>query len=189
MSRVLIGALVGGIALFAWSYAAWMFLDIHRLDRDPLLSNEDAVIQALAGEERGVYWIPGAKADHDMDSPEHKEWEEKYKRGPRGFLVFDPEGGEPMSAKTMAIGGGINILVALVIALILKGSGVRSFFGRFFMVVGIGIVVALVMDVSNWNWMNYPLDWTRGFVIDHVAGMAIVGFLLAMIVRPGSDAG
>ena len=184
MVRVLIAAFVGGVVLFFWSFSAWMFLGLHDLDRDPLLQNEDGVIAALDGEERGVYWIPGSKMDHDMDSPEHKEWEAKYKRGPRGFLVFDPSGGEPMSAKTMGIGGAINILVALVVAWMLKGSGIPSFFGRWLQVIGIGLVVTLVMDASNWNWQNYPLDWTRGFVLDHMGGFAILGFVLALIVTP-----
>ena len=190
MQRVLIGALVGGVALFVWQYAAWMFLDVHKLDVNPKLKHEDAVVAALKGEVRGVYWIPGGdQADRDPEGEAYMAWEQKHKAGPRGFLVFDPEGGEPMSVQTMGIGAACNILVALIAALMLAGASIRSFFGRFFLVVGIGLIVVLVQDVPNWNWQNFPDDWTRGAIIDHLAGMAIVGFLLALIVRPKSVVG
>lgn len=183
MARVLIGALVAGIVLFAWQWAAWTVLEIHKLDADPLLKQEDAVVAALDGEARGVYWIPGAQQTHDTDSPEYKAWEEKYKRGPRGFLIYDPEGADPMDTRTMLIGGATTLLIGLVLALMVRGARHRTFLGRWLLVIGVGLVLALVMDVQGWNWQNMPDDWTRGYVIEHVAGMAIVGFLLALIVK------
>ena len=68
-------------------------------------------------------------------------------------------------------------------------SAIRSFFGRWLQVVAIGVVIALVRDVSNWNWQGYPMDWTRGYVMDHVGGMVLLGFLMALIVTPSERPG
>lgn len=184
MRRVLLGALVGGLLLFAWTFAGWMFLGIHKLDVEPVLANEEAVVQALAGTERGVYWIPGGSQDAKPDSDEYKAWEEKHKKGPRGFLVFNPEGADPMSTTVMGIGLLVQFLVALIVALILYSASIRSFVGRFLVVLGIGVVVALIMDVQMWNWQDYPDDWTRGALIDHLGGMGLLGIVLGAIVRP-----
>jgi hypothetical protein len=163
-----------------------MFLDIHTLDVEPVLANEDAVIEALKGAEKGVYWIPGMEQEamKDDSTPEYEAWAEKHKRGPRGFLILDPEGGEAMDTKVMGIGGAIAFLVSLFTALIVKGTRTRSFLGRFFLCVGIGIVVVLMMDVQNWNWMNYPLDWTRGFAIDHLGSFALLGIVFGALLKP-----
>lgn len=190
MKRVLIGAVVGAIVLFVWQYAAWMFLGIHSMDHEPVLAKEDAVIAALEGTEHGVYWLPGiSEADHkDPDSEGFKAWEKKYERGPRASIVYDPEGGTPMSPKVMGMGFVINVFIVLVVALMLRAAGIGSLFGRVVFVAGFGVFTALVMDIQNWNWMNYPNDWTRGFIIDHIAGMAILGVVLAFIVKPDEPA-
>jgi len=190
MVRILIAALVGGIALFVWQFAAWMFLDIHRLDVEPVLESEAAVIEALKDTERGIYWLPGmTQADQkDPESEAYKAWEAKHEKGPRGFVVFNPEGGEAMGATSMAIGGGIAFLIAFAVALILRGTALRTYIGRVSLCVGIGVVIVLVMDVQNWHYMGYPVDWTRGFIIDHVGGMAVLGIVLGAIVRPGRPA-
>ena len=44
--------------------------------------------------------------------------------------------------------------------------------------------VLLVMDVQNWNWMNYPLDWTRGFALDHLGSFALLGIVTGAILKP-----
>ena len=190
MVRILIAALVGGIALFVWQYATWMYLDIHHLDVEPVLAGEDAVIEALKDTERGIYWLPGmTQADQmDRESEGYKAWAEKHKKGPCGFLVINPEGGEPMSATILAIGGGIAFLIAFVVALILRGTALRTYIGRVCLCVGIGVVIALVMDVQNWNYMHFPDDWTRGNIIDHVGGMTVLGIVLGAIVRPSRPA-
>ena len=185
MKQVIIGGVVGGILLFVWQFAAWMFLGIHEQEQEPLLDNETAVVSALKGTERGVYWIPGLKQeDHkDAESPAYKAWEKRYEAGPRAWIVYDPEGAKPMDAKLLAMGGVAAILIALLSAWLLRTASISGFFGRFVFVVGLGVFAALVMDIQGWIWMNHPTEWTRGFVLDHLGGMAVVGLALAVIVK------
>jgi len=185
MKQIIIGGVVGGILLFVWQFATWMFLGIHDQEQEPLLDNEAAVVTALQGTERGVYWIPGLKQEHheDPESDEYKAWEKKYESGPRAFVVYDPDGAKPMDARSMAMGGGVAILIGLVSAWLLKKASISGFLGRWVFVLGLGVFIALVMDVQGWIWMNHPTDWMRGFVIDHIGGMAVVGLALALIVK------
>jgi len=184
MGRVLVGGIVGGIVLFGWQYVAWMLLPIHHLDVEPMLQREDAVIEALQGEKHGVYWIPGMRQDTEPGSDAYKAWEEKHKKGPVGFLLYNPEGGEPMGARQMGIGGALCVLIALVLSVMLRASGAGGI-GRFLLVLGVGIVLVLFMDAQTWNWQGYPMDWTRGHALDHLGGMALLGLVLSMIVtRP-----
>ena len=186
MGRIIVGALVAGLAMFMWSFACWMFLGVHDLDPAPLLQNEDGVIAALQGEERGMYWIPGTDdMNVDPESEKAKAWQEKHRAGPRAFLVYDPEGAEPMPPKTMVIGAVINVLTGLILALIVSG---RSFLARFLIPVGVGLIFVLMQDIANWNWQNYTTSWTVGYVIDHLGAFAIAGLVLAFIVKRPSAA-
>lgn len=187
MVKVLIGGLVGGVALFVWQYAAWMMLDLHRLDVEPQLANETAVIEALEGEAHGVYWIPGMSQDTEPESEAYKLWESKHQRGPLAFIVYQPEGGEAMPPRTMIIGALISILGALMISWMLRGAAISSYLGRVAFVTGFGIVLAILVDAQMWNWMHYPIDWVKGYALDRIGGMAVLGILLGFIVTPDTD--
>ncbi len=189
MKKVIIGAVVGGAILFVWQFSAWMFLGIHKLDNEPLLGNEAEVAKTLEGTARGVYWIPGM-TDADMKDPDsagHKSWDGRYRKGPRAFIVYDPEGAEPMQAMTMVAGAVFSIVTAFIAALMLHAAGIRSFLGRVVFVAGFGVLMAAAVDLQNWNWSNYPVDWTVGWVIDHIGGMAVAGIPLSLIVKPSSQ--
>lgn len=185
MKRVLTGALAGGVVLFAWQFASWMFLGIHEFDHEPALRDEAAVVAALAGNPKGVYWIPYCSpADQKAQNEAYKAFVDRHEKGPIAWINYDPVGKPPMSPKTLAIGGALAIAIAFVAAAMLRAAKISSFFGRFLFVAALGLFLALAMDGQGWNWMNHPLDWTRGFVIDHLAGMAAVGVVLGLLVRP-----
>lgn len=185
MKQVIIGGVVGGVLLFVWQFAAWMFLGIHDMEQEPLLKNEAAVVSALSGTARGVYWIPGLERKYhkETESDEYKAWAKRHEDGPRAWIVYDPEGSPPMDAKQMAIGGVVAFLIGLVSAWLLSRASIGSYGGRWVFVLGLGVFAALVMDVQGWVWMNHPTEWARAFVVDHVAGMALVGLALAAIVK------
>ena len=47
--------------------------------------------------ESGFYFFSGIDMANPTEAGE-KEWEEKYRKGPRGILIYHPTGAEPMSA-------------------------------------------------------------------------------------------
>jgi hypothetical protein len=68
--------------------------------------------------------------------------------------------------------------------MLLKAASIGSYLGRVLFVAGLGLFLAVAMDAQNWNWMHFPPDWTRGFVLDHLGGMAACGVALGAIVKP-----
>jgi len=120
-----------------------------------------------------------------MEGPEYEAWAERHRTGPRAWLIYDPEGAEPMDTQVMVIGGVLAIVSAFIVSLLLRGAAIRSYFGRVLFVAGIGLFLAVDIDLQMWNWANHPADWTVGWIIDHVAGMAILGIVLGLIVTPG----
>lgn len=187
MKKILIGTILGGIVLFVWQYAAWEFLGIHDMKQEPVLVDEAKVVEALAGNPRGVYWIPGIKqADRKEQGDAYKAWEKRHEAGPVAFLNYDPAGSTAMNGTTMAMGAAATLLSALMVVLLLSAAGIGSYMGRVLFVTGFGVFLALMMDVQGHVWMNHPMDWTKGNVLDHIAGMAIMGVVVSFIVKPAA---
>ena len=187
MGRVIVAAILGGILLHAWEFASWMVTDIHKLDPHPQLKDEASVVKALEGNPRGIYWIPGSSTqEFDPESDEYKDWERRHKAGPIGWIVYDPEGGEPMPPTMMIVGVVLNILMALVLALIIQFAGIRAFMGRFLVGLGAGVFLVLGSDLKQYNWMGFTESWTHGAVIDHLVGALVLAVVMALVLRPGS---
>lgn len=185
MKRVILAAIVGGILLHAWEFASWMVTDIHKLDPHPQLANEQAFIDAMKGESRGIYFVPGSDTqDFDPESDAFAAWKEKHEKGPTGFIVYDPDGSEPMPAMMIVKGAIINVLMALVLALILWSCAVRTFLGRFAVGLGTGAFLILGSDAKQANWMPWTDSWMHGMVIDHAVGVLVLAIVLAIVVRP-----
>src|SRR5438045_2202485 len=96
--RILLGGILGGIALFCWGALSHMVLQLGDAGLQSLPS-EDAGLVALRGvaKEPGLYFFPGLdmKALKAMPKEQaeaaNKAWTEKWKTGPRGLLIIHPE--------------------------------------------------------------------------------------------------
>src|SRR5271169_1543206 len=126
MNKMLLGALVGGIILFVWSFAAWVFLPLHTPHLHDI-PNEDAVISSLKSslDKEGVYIFPhnpGMGADSaSMDS-----WMKKMKRGPAGLIIYTPNGSDPFMPGQMVVGLILDIISACIVAWFLLRSTALS---------------------------------------------------------------
>jgi hypothetical protein len=52
------------------------------------------------------------------------------------------------------------------------------------LVVLCGLFTVLMTDVTLWDFMYYPLDYTLVMAADHLVGTALVGLIVAAIVKP-----
>jgi hypothetical protein len=69
MKKLLLGAIVGGILVFAWQTLSWTVLHLH----DPeykQASSQDAVITSLGQLEEGQYLVPRASTTASMKEME-----------------------------------------------------------------------------------------------------------------------
>jgi hypothetical protein len=189
MTRTLLGGVVGGFILLIWGMLAWMVLPIHN-DTVKNLPNEQAVVAALQGTPGvGVYAFPGRPTD-SSDKAAMDAYMERYRRGPMGMVVYDPNGMDPMMTSNMIIGTIIYILAALVAAWFYKRSTAitgtllqrLSFFGM------LGVFLSLATYFANWNWMGFPLGFTTSMAVDTIVGWLLAGWGITLVVKPPKKA-
>ena len=146
--------------------------------------NQDAVIAALQEglKAPGVYILPGYDMSREPSEAERAAWEGKYRRGPIGFLVYQPAGQEPMSSGQLLTELASNVAAALVVAVILSAAAVG--FGHSVLLAALlGLFSWLSLSVSYWNWMGFPADYTIAQGIIEVVGWLLAGLAMARLVR------
>ncbi len=183
--RIVTAGIVGGVVMFIWGALSHMALGIGDMGMKSL-PGEDVVMPAMKSSisERGFYMFP-AMDENDTSEAAMKAWEEKYKQGPRGIVVFDPQGGEAMSPMQLGTELASNIVAALFAAIILARIG-TSRFGRTMMGTAIGLVAWLSIDASYWNWYRFPDLFTMSQLIDQTAGWFLTGGTIALVLpKPG----
>lgn len=187
--RVVAAGVVGGVVMFIWGAVSHMALPLGEMGIKSMPREaESLVMPALKFSipERGFYFFPGM--DKNDKSPEaEKAWMEKYKTGPRGVLIFDPVGGEMMSATQLGTELGSNILASLFLAFVLAqvpgSTGKRTLFGA-----AMGLFAWASIDVSYWNWYRFPGEFTVAQGIDQGVGGLLTGLAIAWVLSRGSGA-
>ncbi|MHC4340312.1 MAG: hypothetical protein ACYSX0_08900 [Planctomycetota bacterium] len=195
MIRILIGAVLGAVVVFAWGFLSWAVLNWHLMPGQ--LPDEEAVVSALkdSTQERGVYWIPGWGHRPDMTEEQQKKAEEdhkrKYREGPIAYLVYDPAGNNDTESSMMLRGFILTFLAALIAAAMLAAAspGVRRYRDRVSFVAFLGVFVAVVADGANWAWFHHPMNHTLVTAADHIVGWLLAGFAIAWVVRGTPQSG
>ena len=184
MKQVLIGALLAGIAVYTWETVAHVVLPLGATGVQAL-PDEDPVIEAMraAIPEPGLYLIPGIDMAASPTEAELEAWQARYEAGPMAFLVYRPDGGQAMSPAQLGIQFAIDLLAALVAALVLRRT-TGSYLGRATLVGLIGVFSWLVGDVPHWNWYRFPSDFTGAAAIIRIVGWTAAGLVLAAVVKP-----
>ncbi len=185
--RIPLAAVVGGAVMFIWGAVSHMALPIGDMGIKNLPGEELLLPQMkLLLSERGFYAFPGMK-EGEMSEEEMKEWEEKYRQGPRGAVIFDPSGAEMMSVAQLGTEFASNALAALVAAMILVRAG-RDWASRTLVAGAIGVAAWLSIDVSYWNWYRFPDEMAMAGLIDQTAGWLLSGGAIALVLGRGAAA-
>ena len=184
MKRILLGAVVGGFIVFAWSAVQHMATPLATAGISAL-PGEEAVLAALRANVRedGFYFFPAAGMSPDMTPAEHEAWAERMRTGPSGVMVVHPQGAEPMPMRGLVYELVSDILAALLVAFGL--AHVVAPYGRRVLLVALaGVFVALAGSASYWIWYGYPTAYIGAEAIDHIVGWLLAGLAMAKIVRP-----
>jgi hypothetical protein len=128
MKRILLAALLGGIAMFAWQSIAHMGLPLGQSGIHEI-PNEQAMLAAMhstLGETSGLYFFPamgtapGAMADYDQ----------KLGVNPSGLLIYHPPGAKSLTAAQLGTELVAEILEALLAAVLLSRTRIPTYWGR-----------------------------------------------------------
>lgn len=182
MKKVLLAALLGGLVHFVWGAFSWMVLPWHSATLNDL-PGEATILHVLRQNvgQAGVYWFPGMQGAQQSEAARVAQ-EKKHREGPIGWLVYHPQGRDPMPKSTFAMGFLIDFLSALLAASLVAASAPRGYVGRVFLVIALGLFAALVSHAMQWNWMLLPAGYTAVMMADLVLGWLLAGLVIAALV-------
>ena len=185
--QIFIAGLLGGLAIFVWSSISWMALPWHSATISNLPAGEQiAQLLKESGSPSGVYHFPGFPAEENEAAM--AETVKKFNAGPNlTFLVYHPGGLIMMDPMQFIRALIFNILAATLGAYLLSLSGPPASFGqRFRFVALLGVIVAVVGPLSDWNWWHFPMGFTLVNTVDMLLTWMIAGAVIAWRVTPQS---
>ncbi len=192
MWRIGLAALLGGAIMFGWGFVSWMYIPWHVMQTMPA---ENQIVQSMgtAGLTTGVYYYPNTPRASDDLAPEAmaaqlETAQDKHREGPIMTVAYRAEGAEMMGVMTMVTGFIINLVTALVAAIMLNmaAGSIGGYMGRLMFVTLLGVYAAFAVNLMDWNWAYAPMRFTLELAVDGVVGALLMGLVVAALVKPGS---
>ena len=192
-TRAFLAAILGGIAMFIWSFIAHDLLPLGEMGMREF-KDEAAVLDALKtnlGDARGLYHFPGHRAGPNATRQEKsdamKRAMEKAASGPSGLLIYHPSR-EFTFGKLLGIEFATEVLEAILVIFLLTQTSIESFAGRVGFVFLAGILAAITTNVPYWNWYGFPSRYTAAYMSIEIIGFLCVGLIAALVLRNRSPA-
>lgn len=172
--RLLIGGLLGGIILFAWSAISWMVLPWHMQTMHGF-KDEAAIIQAVKANatETGVYFLPlqGQHADvTQVQAP-----------GPMVVAAVSQEGMTSMVPSLIR-----GLIAAIIAALLVTWMVMRTnlgYLGRVGFIMIFAIAGSVFTHFAYWNWFHFAADFTLVEIADVLIAWFLAGLVIAAVAR------
>lgn len=183
MARVILGAVVAALAMFALGFLLYG-TPLHRLSHGTLNDNAATAVQqslATAGLETGTYFVPSAATSTQTAL---------YARGPIATIHFNERGYPATDAMGLAMALVLDFLVALLIGAAMIGLGrgglEQGALGR--------AAILFAVAASAYIHLSEPLlyhhPWRRflyTFVVD-AAVLGLGGWIVARFLSTRADA-
>lgn len=192
MKRILLAGILGGLTLFVWMFVAHELLGLGEMGVGEI-PNEAVVLSAMRGAipEAGFYIFPGfglgPKPTNAQRNAAMPEYMKKYEQSPHGILVYHPPSGPFHFATLLGREFALNVLQALLAALLLWcGASGRSYGTRVGVVTVAGVLAAISTNVEYWNWYEFPGNYIAGYMTTQIVGFVLAGFVIAAFVKNGT---
>lgn len=177
--RVVLAALLGGVVVFFWGFLVHGVILMHvAMDTIPQESSVIEKLRTSLGDSPGFYPfpMPVEGATEQMQ----KEWEEKLRAGPRGVVIYQPEGLQSMSSVLLPEFAS-NVASSLIAAIIL--SLIQAPLARRALLCGMmGVFAWLSIEVSNWIWHSFPLLFIGKTLFEQFIGWALAGAAISAVL-------
>jgi hypothetical protein len=192
-TRAFFAAILGGIAMFIWSFIAHDLLPLGEMGMREF-KNEATMLDALKtnlGDAGGLYHFPGHKAGPNATRQEKSEAMkraiEKTASGPSGMLLYHPTR-EFTFGKLLGIEFGTELLEAILVVFLLTQTRIEGFGGRVGFVLVAGILAAITTNIPYWNWYGFPSSYTAAYMSIEIIGFLCVGLVAALLLKNRSPA-
>jgi len=187
--RVLIGGILGGVALYLWMFVAHEVLGIGEMGVREI-PNEATVLNAMQGSipEAGFYIYPGfglgPKPTSEQRNAAMPAYMKKYEQSPHGILIYHPPSGAFSFGKLLAKQGALNLFEGLLAAWLLSWVAAgRAYAARVVFVGAIGILAAVTTNLEYLNWYEFPSSYVAGYMTTQILGYVIVGLVAGAFVK------
>jgi hypothetical protein len=190
VKKILLAAILGGIALFVWESVAHMLTPLGDAGIQGL-SNEQPVLAALKENIKapGFYFFPAPQIAPGMTKEQqHQAMQvamDEWSTGPAGILIFHPSGAESLSARQLLTQFGADVVVMLLAAALLaRATGLKSYAARLGFVTLMGLIPTLRSELPYWNWYGFPGVYLAAQFAVQLVGFLVGGLVLARLIRP-----
>lgn len=178
--QLITATLLGCLVMFIWGGLSHMV--IFKGTGFKPLPNEALLMKTLNEniKEQGLYLFPGIDFKNQTNE-QQTEWENKFRTGPTGLLVFKPIGGNPFSANklvTQFISNLLSVLIAVIIASLIC----VSYWKRVIVISLLGILACSAVSSIYWNWYEFPTSFFIAQILDMLISYFLVGLVICKII-------
>jgi hypothetical protein len=192
LKSLVLGAILGGLTAFIWSFISWDLLPWHEKQLRSF-QNEDEVSAVIAAHapESGNYLLPTGPSQEGMSPDQKKAAQEirmeKMQKGPLVFAAVRREGfgSFPKVLVTQLI---YQILAALLLTSMLLQTSGLSYARRVAFLAIAGLAASVIADLPNWNWWGYSATYTVVNLIDYTLTWLLAGLVIAKVAKPQTAA-
>ena len=189
MKRILLAAVLGGIAMFIWSFIAHTVLPLGEAGIKEF-PNEQPVLSAMQtglGQASGLYIFPGMgvspSASRQERSAAMQQYGQKLAASPSGLLIYHPPGASALTPGQLTTEFLTEFVEALLVAILLSQMGASSFGSRIGLAFVIALVGAITTNIPYWNWYGFPLSYTLPYACTQIVGYLIAGIVAASLLK------
>ncbi len=189
MKKLLLSAVLGGLAVFGWGSVSWMALPWHERALHGF-ADETQVAQVVMAKApaSGVYVLPYVPMSENNTHPDiteraMRDAQERRRQGPFIYAAVTREGVATDMARQFGLAIGVNVVVAWLIAMLLAQTQGLDYVRRAVFVATAGVIIGMAGYVPNLIWWHFPLAYTIVDVIDAVIGWSLAGLIIAGLVK------
>jgi hypothetical protein len=188
LKPLLLGAILGGITAFLWSFISWSVLPWH-LKQLHSFQNEDEVTAVISSHapQSGNYLLPTGPPQEGLTADQKKAADEirmqKMARGPLVFATIRKEGFGSFP-KVLLTQLFCQIFAALLLTwMLLQTTGLSYARSVAFLAVA-GLAASVIADLPNWNWWAFSGAYTAVNLIDYTLTWLLAGLVIAKVAHP-----
>jgi len=180
-----LGAILGGITAFLWSFISWSVLPWHEKQLHSF-QNEDEVSAVIASHapQSGNYLLPTGPSQESMNSDQKKAAEEirmqKMQKGPLVFAAIRKEGFASFP-KTLITQLVCQMFAALLLTWMLLQTTGLSYARRVAFLAIVGLAASVIADLPNWNWWAFSGAYTAVNLVDYTLTWLLAGLVIAKV--------
>ena len=180
--RFLIGAILGGVAIFMGGFVTHMLLPLN--NQLKALPKEFAAITTIQGvaPAPGVYIFPGMEGVNQKDKAAMSAYNDRITNLPHGLVVMAASPGSitPTKLGFQFLG---DLLASIAAAFILTLLPWRGYFRRLLAVAMFGLFAGFLIDFPLWNWYGFTASYAAADTLDHVFRSLSGGIVLAAVIK------